>query len=383
MKNCPSCNSQVSTKDIFCSNCGYNVLTTDVVTQAHEMLKKTIDLNLTTIEKFKNLQNQLNGLSTIPDELKNTKAYLNSLNDSFMSSQIQLDELSQIRKAEEEDVKKLENLSVTSLVARIKGNKDKRLEKERLELLNALNKEETVKKEHERLITVINSTKSQVQELEKLSSIKVTLEKDLRNLLDEVCEGVADPVEDAIEKKLREAKNSLQPIEHQRGRIMRAKNHLEHAIDNLHLAEKELGGASGMATWDTFFGGGMIADSIKHSRMSTARDRVYSAQTSLKHAQREYPDIPDMKGGYIEDISFFWDGFMDNIFSDLSARDKIMRSRQSVQEALDHTQSSLNYLNKEIDMLKINFDKKNKQITELEDQLYQERIRMIQKAINT
>ena len=73
---------------------------------------------------------------------------------------------------------------------------------------------------------------------------------------------------------------------------------------------------------------------------------------------------------------------MDNIFSDLSARDKIMRSRQSVQEALNHTQSSLNYLNKEIDMLKRDFEDKNKQITEIVNQLYQERMRMIQDAIN-
>ena len=125
----------------------------------------------------------------------------------------------------------------------------------------------------------------------------------------------------------------------------------------------------------------MIADSIKHSRMSAARDRVYSAQTNLKFAQKEYPDIPEMRGGHIEEISFFWDGFMDNIFSDLSARDKIFRSRQSVQDALNHTQTSLNFLKNEISMKNREFEVKKKRIIETEDQLHQERIRMIQVAI--
>ncbi len=382
MKKCPSCNSQVSESDIFCSYCGFNILATKTVTQAKEVIEKIIDLNLTTIEKFKKYQNQINGLFTIPDELENLKSYLVTINDSFASSQSKLFELSQIREAEEEDVRKLEKLSVTSLVARIKGDKDKKLEKERLELLNALNKEEAVKKEHDRLINVIQDTKNQIQELERLNNIKQKLEKDLRSLLDEVCEGVADPVEDEIERKLKILKDSLHPIENQRGRILRAKNHLEHAIVDLQGAEKELGGASGMANWDTFFGGGMIADSIKHSKMSAARDRVYNAQINLKNAQREYPDIPEMRGGHIEEISFFWDGFMDNIFSDLSARDKIYRSRNSVQEALDHTQSSLKFLNDEISMISREFVSKTQQIKETEDQLYKERIRMIQATIN-
>ncbi|MHA2096980.1 MAG: hypothetical protein ACW98F_20410 [Candidatus Hodarchaeales archaeon] len=381
MNNCPSCHSEVNKTDIFCSSCGYNVLTTEIVTQTIEMLDKPLDLNSTITEKYERLHTQITGLATIPDELEKSKTYLASLNESLMSSRNKLDELSQIRGAEEEDVRKLEKISVTSLVARIKGNKDIQLEKERLELVNALNKEETVKNEYDRLRTVIHSTEDQIRELEKLSTIKRTVEKDLRQLLDEVCEGVADPAEDAVERDLLELKRSLQPMENQRGRIFRAKNHLEHAINDLQDAEKELGGASGMATWDTFFGGGMIADSIKHSRMSSARDRVYSAQTSLKQAQREYPDIPEMRGAHIEEISFFWDGFMDNIFSDLSAREKIIRSRQSVHEALNHTQTSLHYLNTEISMINREYEEKKKQITDIEDRLYQERMRMIQEAI--
>jgi hypothetical protein len=382
MKKCPSCDSQLYENDIFCSYCGYNILASSIVTQANKAIEKTIDLHLTIIERFKKLNNQINGLLTIPDELTNSKSYLASLKETLVSTQDRLFDLSQIRKTEEEDVRKLEKLSVTSVVARIKGDKDKKLEKERLELFNALNKEEAVKKEYDRLITVIKETENQIQELERLNVIKQDSERDLRTLLDEVCEGVADPTEDAIERQLRTLKDSLHPIESQRNRIFRARNHLEHAIIDLQQAEKELGGASGMANWDTFFGGGFIADSIKHSKMSAARDRVYNAQTNLKNAQREYPDLPEMRGAYIEEISFFWDGFMDNIFSDLSARDKIIRSRHSVQEALSHTQTSMKILNNEIGMLNKEYESKTRQIEETENKLYEERIRMIQEVID-
>jgi hypothetical protein len=382
MKKCPSCDSLVDENAIFCFNCGYSTLTTEKIVQANMLVEKKLDLNLTSIDKFKHLQNQITGLLSIPEELESAKSYLVSLKDSFTDCQRRLHDLSQIRESEEKDVRKLENLTVNSLVARIKGDKEEKLEKERLELLNALNKEEAVKKEHDRLTSLLKDTETQIQDLTRLKQIKGNIQKDLRKFLDETCEGVTDPIEDEIEGRLRILKTSLHPIETQRGKIFRARNHLENAISDLQSAERELGGASGMANWDTFFGGGLIADSIKHSRMSAARDRVYSAQTNLKYAQSEYPNIPDLRGVHIEEISFFWDGFMDNIFSDLSARDKINRSRHSVQEALNHAQMSINYLNEEISKINKDFSMKTQEIREIEDQLYRERVRMIEETIN-
>ena len=85
-----------------------------------------------------------------------------------------------------------------------------------------------------------------------------------------------------------------------------------------------------MATWDTFFGGGMFVDSVKHSKMATARNAVQRAQFSIRNARNELPEIPYIGSAHVEELNFFWDGFMDNIFSDFSARDKIHRSRESV-----------------------------------------------------
>ncbi len=381
MLSCPNCKSGISDADIFCSNCGYNLLTAAKVIKANKIIEKSIDLNISTIEKFNRLNNQIDGLSDIPSELKQQKDYIETLKHSLTTAQSRLEELSSIRKEEEEDVEKLEKLSITSFLARIKGSKEEQLEKEKIEFITALNKEEAAKNECEKLSKVISETQSQINELEKLNRIRIDLELEIKGLINEICEGVADPIEDTVERRLQSLEAGLLPIENERTRILRAKNHLEHAVKDLEYAEQELGGASGMATWDTFFGGGLIVDSIKHSKMSTARDRVHNAYNSIEWARKEYPQIPTMRGGQVEELSFFWDGFMDNIFSDLSARDKIHRSRESVIYALDHTHSSINFLNSELNKLNSEYNNINAQIEETKTELFKERKRMIQEAI--
>ncbi|MFX0087056.1 MAG: zinc ribbon domain-containing protein [Candidatus Hodarchaeota archaeon] len=381
MLSCPNCKSGISDADIFCSNCGYNLLTAAKVIKANKIIEKSIDLNMSIIEKFNRLNNQIDGLSDIPSELKQQKDYIETLKHSLNTAQSRLGELSSIRKEEEEDVEKLEKLSITSFLARIKGSKEEQLEKEKIEFITALNKEEAAKNEYEKLSKVISETQSQINELEKLNRIRIDLELEIKGLINEICEGVADPIEDTIEHRLQSLEAGLLPIENERTRILRAKNHLEHAVKDLEYAEQELGGASGMATWDTFFGGGLIVDSIKHSKMSTARDSVHNAYNSIEWARKEYPQIPTMRGGQVEELSFFWDGFMDNIFSDLSARDKIHRSRESVIYALDHTHSSINFLNSELNKLNSEYNNLNAQIEETKTELFKERKRMIQEAI--
>jgi hypothetical protein len=382
MPSCPNCKSVAKNNDIFCSNCGYNLLTAAKVIKANKIVEKSIDLDITTIEKYQRLNNQIDGLADIPSELKQQKDYLETLNCSFATIESRLNDLSAIRKEEEEDVEKLEKLSMTSFFARIKGTKEEQLEKEKIEFITALNKEEAARKECEKLSTVLSKTQFQINELEKLNRIRSDLELEVKGLINDICEGVADPIEDAIERRLESLEAGILPVENERARILRAKNHLEHAIEDLQYAERELGGASGMATWDTFFGGGMIADSIKHSRMSTARDRVHNAYNSIEWARKEYPQIPSMRGGQVEEISFFWDGFMDNIFSDLSARDKIHRSRESVIYALDHTHSSINFLNSAFNTVSSEFNNLKAQIKQTKNELFKERKRMIQEAIN-
>ncbi len=381
MVECSNCNSVVNKSDIFCSNCGLNLLTNTVVSQAREVIDKPMDLDIDSITRFQRLEAQIESLQDIPQELGQQRTYLNNMNNSLTTAQGRLRDLADQRKKEHRDVEKLEKMSVTSFMARVKGKKEQQLEKEKLEYFDALNKEEAAAKETQKLTTLITQTQEQVNQLEDLVREKRNLEKELKELIHEVCEGVADPIEDKIEKRLVSLENEIGPITNHRSRIFRAKNHLEHAIDDLNFALNALNSASGYSTWDTFFGGGMFVDSIKHSKMSEARNRVHNAQYSLQQARHEYPDMPYLGGAHVEELSFFWDGFMDNIFSDFSSRGKIHKSRDSVRQALHDASNALNWLETKLNNVNQQFTNLNQQIEERRKDLFVERKRMISDAI--
>lgn len=381
MVKCSNCEKTVNISEIFCSNCGFNQMTTSIVKKAKEAIEKSItDLSIDKIAKYQRLEERIESLANIPNESDQQRAYLDNLNQTLSGTQRRLDTLTEQREKEYRDVEKLEKLSVASVMARFKGTKDQQLEREKIEYLNVLNKEEAADREAQKLYSLITQTQKQVQELENLLKVKNSLENELETLIHQVCEGVSDPKEDKIEQRLARLEDQIGPITNQRSRIFRARNHLEHAISDLNHALNALDSASGFSTWD-ILGGGLLADSIKHSRMSDARNRVHNAHNNIQQAKYEYPDIPALRGAYVEEMSFFWDGFMDNIFSDIAAREKIHRSRESVRQALIDASDAEQWLGNKIKDVNNQFTNLNQQIEETKKELIKERKRMISEAI--
>ncbi|MFX0211955.1 MAG: hypothetical protein ACFFDT_38625, partial [Candidatus Hodarchaeota archaeon] len=379
---CLNCGKMVDLNDIFCSNCGFNLSTTSIVKKAKETIEKHLtDLDVDTITRYQRLEERIEGLKNIPNELEQQRTYLGNLNNSLVNAQAMLGSLTEERKKEYKDVEKLEKLSTTSLLARIKSTKDQQLEKEKVEYLNVLNKEEAAARECQELTSLISHTEKQIYQLEDLLQTKFKLEKELEELIHNVCHGVVDPIEDAVEQRLTNLENQIGPITDNRSRIFRAKNHVEHAIADLDYALEALRSASGFSTWD-LLGGGLITDSIKHSKMSDARNRVHNAHNNIQRAIQECPDIrSSLSRAYVEEMSFFWDGFMDNIFSDLAARDKIHRSRESVRQALQDASTAKQQLDNKLSNVNQHFNTLNKQVEEAKKKLLEERRRMINEAI--
>ena len=313
--------------------------------------------------------------------MEQQRAYLTNLTHSSADAEKRLNILVEQREKEYRDVEKLEKLSVTSLITRVKGTKNQQLEQEKLEYLTVLNKEEAARRECQQLQDVITQTQSQVYELEDLLDTKNKEEKELETLINKVCEGVPDPIEDAIEQRFATLESQIGPITNNRSRIFRAKNLIEHAISDLESALESLRSASGFSTWD-LLGAGLIADSIKHSRMSDARNYVHTAHSNFQRAIQEYPEIRhSLSSAYVEEISFFWDGFMDNIFSDIAARDKIHRSRDSVNQALNDASNANRWLDDKMQNINQQFNNINRKIETTRKELLEERKRMISEAI--
>ncbi|UCG01889.1 MAG: hypothetical protein JSW11_20075 [Candidatus Heimdallarchaeota archaeon] len=381
MTQCPNCGETVEIGDIFCYKCGFNLRTNSIVKQAKEEIGRQLELDTNNLTRFTQLEERIENLRNIPDELEQQKAYLANLNQSLTEARQRLESLAEQRVKEYRDVEKLEKLSVTSFMARMKGTKDQQLEKERVEYLTVLNKEEAAQRECQQLQDVITQTQSQVYELGDLLDTKKNLEKELETLINQVCEGVPDPVEDAIEQRLATLEAQIGPITNNRSRIFRANNHLDHAISDLNRALDSLRSASGFSTWD-LLGGGLIADSMKHSRMSDARNNVHNAHNNIQRAIQEYPEIRNsLSSASVEEVSFFWDGFMDNIFSDIAARDKIHRSRESVRQALHDASNANRWLDDKMRTINQQFNDLNRKIEELRKDLLKERKRMIKETL--
>ena len=380
MEICPNCKSKCDPTDLFCFDCGFSLKTSEIVDQAIKFSKTPLRLDSDKISRFFELEERIEQLETVPDELHHQEEYFQTLNESQMIAKKRLRELNIEKQKEKKDVEKLEKLSITSLVARIKGNRDQQLEKEKIEHLNILNKVEAASKEVDELDGVIIQTRQQIDKLKELMLIKKELKRELENLIHEACEGVPDPIEDEIEGRLNHLNTKFLPLQDRHGRLTRAENHLSHGITDLNIALESLKSASRYSTWDTFFGGGLIADSMKHSRMSDARNRVHHAHMHLQKAIAEVPELPAM-GAHVEEISFFWDGFMDNIFSDMAARGKINRSRDSVANALSSATNAVQWVRKEINAIKEDWDTINIQIAETKKELLEERKRMISEAL--
>jgi hypothetical protein len=92
--------------------------------------------------------------------------------------------------------------------------------------------------------------------------------------------------------------------------------------------------ADGWSTWDTFAGGGLVSSAIKHDRMDQARSRIERAQTALWRFGQELDDLglPGIVLPTTDGLTRGVDIWFDNIFTDLSVRQRIRSSLQSVED---------------------------------------------------
>jgi hypothetical protein len=391
---CPNCQeTSLDKDDIFCSNCGADIIASQKINNYKNVLKNSktqyqvqnnsnLKLNRETIDLYQNLSRQILDLQNIPQKLSMNKEQLSYLQHKLIQKKNHFSALNLQLNKEKKDVEKLKKLSVTSMIAKIKGDTEKKIQKEETEYFDLLNKIEGLKNEINIQTNEENILRQHVFDLENLNLILEQNKAELIKIIHQVTKGVPDPIEDALERELETLISLYSPLESSIERLSRGLSYINSAISELNVAFSRLEGASNYADWDTFFGGGMFVDSMKHSRMSEARDAVARARHFIELARHVEPNVGNISV-FVEDLNFFWDSFMDNIFSDLSARGKINRSRDSVQNALFQ-------LNDIKNRLEFNFTSKNNELRELDQKmnftrqkLLIERKRMIEEAIIT
>ena len=106
----------------------------------------------------------------------------------------------------------------------------------------------------------------------------------------------------------------------------------EKALKSVEAARRQLHSASNWGLVD-IFGGGLLTDVIKHSKISKANDLMTQMQYDLKQFQKELGDI-QMEINYNIDISstmYMFDILFDNVFADVMVQGKINEALNSVE----------------------------------------------------
>ncbi|MGW6498587.1 hypothetical protein [Nonomuraea angiospora] len=96
-----------------------------------------------------------------------------------------------------------------------------------------------------------------------------------------------------------------------------------------------LGSARTASTWDVF-GGGLIADSIEHNRLGKAEEAARRAQRALDVYGRELADVGLNAPPQLPPMATRWilDTFFDNIITDVIQHQRIENTRAEVEETI-------------------------------------------------
>ncbi|XRD23837.1 hypothetical protein AABM34_15420 [Lysinibacillus fusiformis] len=127
--------------------------------------------------------------------------------------------------------------------------------------------------------------------------------------------------------------------------IQEAEGAGEVALTKLGQAAASLHSVNEYSTWDTFFGGGVIATHLKHGALDQSENYIHSAQIALQRFHNELLDVHEMstKTLQVETDGFvkFADYFFDDLFSAWSVHSKISTAREQVSRVQDDVHNTI------------------------------------------
>lgn len=230
----------------------------------------------------------------------------------------QLDSFLQTMEKEKNDVKQLEGLSISSILSKISGSYDEKLSRESEEYLLS-------KLRYDEMNTSLMNLK---KEIERQQSEISELEKDHAELKAHIL--VSYPEGAVLSQKIESKKKELFFV---RKEIVEAIKAVEAVIALSLEAENKLSGAKSWSTYDTFFGGGIISDLVKYSKLDEANQHIAEINSAAELMQKELQDVDLAIENRMEHIGGgerFFDIAFDNIFSDWSVRGKISSNLDNI-----------------------------------------------------
>ncbi len=269
---------------------------------------------------FTELNSQLSEARQAQRKRDKLRADLSRAQDDLKKEQARLAELQAISDREDQDVRRLEGLSMTALFYTVLGSKDEQLQKERQEYLSA----------HLKLRQSQHAVEALEQDVERMKHKLARLgEVDARlQALLEKKEALLAQAGDVTARRLAELSEQLSEVQSQLREVAEAIVAGQVARQAVEQVLQDLQSAQGWGVWD-LLGGGILATAIKHNRIDDARQAAYEVQEALRRFQRELADVERSAKFIVEDISgfeTFADYFFDGLIIDWVVQARIDRS---------------------------------------------------------
>ena len=250
----------------------------------------------------------------------------------------QLVQAAAVADTESDDVAKLESWSPTRVLASLRGSRDDDLRRERAEADRAAYDLARARDARDRLADEARDTTRRIDMMgdidrrrEKLRTAVLRLEAEAGGPGAEQAARLAERVGVLVDgvRELEEAKAAA-----------------DDARQVLAEAASLLDSAGAWSTYDTFFGGGLIADAVKHDKLDRAQRLMQHADRAMRRLSRELADLGQgpVGGLGITDGLAFFDVWFDNIISDWMVRDRIAQAGSSISSArstVDEVRSGL------------------------------------------
>jgi len=247
-------------------------------------------------------------------------------------------ELNQIRLK----LDKLEGFSFMNMIRTWTGQQDE-LRAEKIDQAAIL---ELKIKEAKKMVTDLTSDFEQVNQ--KLKQIN---EKQLQGALEILHikkKSYLQLHEPEVAQKIEQLANEELITKQLLSEIKEAEDAGDTALTKLGQAAASLHSASGYSTWDTFFGGGLIATHLKHEALDKTESYLHNAQIALQRFHNELLDVQDMSTNalQVETDGFvkFADYFFDDVFSAWSVHSKISTAREQVSRVQDDVHNTIRRL---------------------------------------
>jgi hypothetical protein len=216
------------------------------------------------------------------------------------------------------DVQALESFSPTRILAAMRGSRDTDLDRERAEQQAA---EYAVARADSLMMAAHDEVRRAEAELRALGDV-AGQRRDAMVAMEEWLRSSGSPAGAELTRLAEQAAAAHA----ERVEVREALEAGAAAAQALAAAQQVLGSADGWATYDTFFGGGMLTDMVKYDRMDQAQRLLHQADQAVRRLSRELADVgmqPVVAGLQVDGFTRAFDVFFDNIFTDWSVKARI------------------------------------------------------------